>query len=151
MIHQISPLDKEHEEILEQLEEASNKRNDASKAFREILIRFRRHLEEENESIVPLLLYLKERAYRSDVEVDGIFEGAAEKFDKNFEIMIREHRLVQNLLREAEEMLEKSPDERSLKVLRELDHHIELEEEFLYPAGMAAIEIIRLRPKRILS
>lgn len=147
MIHQISTLDREHEEILEQLEDVSHTKSEVSNIFKEVLSKFRHHLEEENESIVPLLSYLKERAYRNRFEADLIFKRAGEKFGQNFEIMIREHRIVQNLLREAQEVLKNFPDERSLNITNELYHHIELEEEFLYPAGKAAIELIKLQAK----
>jgi hemerythrin superfamily protein len=140
-------LGREHEEILEQLEEASAKNTATSKVFREMLGKFRHHLGEENDTIVPLLSYIKERTNGKAVETNGIYFSAEQKFNSNFDIMIKEHRIIQDLISKVQEQLKANPDEQSSNLSKTLLDHIELEEEFLYPAAKTAGEIMRLEKK----
>ena len=142
-----SILDREHEEILAQLEEASAKNTETSKIFREMLAKFRHHLRKENDTIVPLLSYIKERTNGKAVEANEIHFSAEQKFNSNFGMMIKEHRIIQDLISKVQEQLKANPDEQSSNLSKTLLDHIELEEEFLYPAAKTAGEIIRLEQK----
>jgi len=61
--------------------------------------------------------------------------------------MIREHRIVQDLIHKAQDELREKPNKQSSNISEVLLHHIELEEEFLYPAAKAAGELVKIKEK----
>lgn len=148
MAKSLDILEHEHEEILERLEKESNKGGETSRVFAEILSRFTRHLEEENETIVPLLHFIKRRSQGENLVQSLDYNEASNKFQRDFALMMKEHEIIQELIKKAQELSISTPDSESKEVCNELLHHIELEEEFLYPAARVAGELIRLERQR---
>jgi restriction endonuclease Mrr len=126
------------------MESASKGKTETSRIFAEILARFREHMGEENETIVPLLSYLKHRESGECQEDKKALTIARDKFNENYNVMIREHRIIQALVSKVEENLRTHPDELQSRLAEELLKHIELEEGFLYPAARASGEILSL-------
>ncbi len=141
-------LDKEHKELVERLEEASGKGTEAGRVFVDVLGIFRYHLEKENETIVPLLVFLKDRLDEKNQINTAELDEARHRFDDKYCEMIQEHRIMGNLLKKAETALITEEDERSSELIRELMHHVELEEELLYPAAKASGYILKVDETR---
>lgn len=136
-------LDVEHEEILDQLRQATLEKNRSAKKFEEILSNFKNHLEKENYTIVPLLNYNKGRTESKYQLAEVAYLDAAKRFDDSYESMVEEHRLIQRLIREVQSLLQIEGNKKLSNTCNKLLHHIDLEEEFLYPAAKAACENIR--------
>jgi hemerythrin superfamily protein len=144
MAHHSSILDREHDEIIEQLEDASTGDNGTSRLFREMRSKFLTHLEKENETIIPLLSYVKETANGAGIGKNSIYITAGEKFNRESDTMVSEHRTMQNLVGNVMEQLKIHPDGKLSKLARILLEHIEFEEEFLYPSAKMAARTIKL-------
>ncbi len=54
-------LDEEHEELIEMLGEVASEQTEVGRLFSEVFRIFRHHLDKENQTVAPLLAYLKER------------------------------------------------------------------------------------------
>lgn len=144
MVHQSSILDKEHAELLEQLEDASLKNNGVSELFKEMHSKFLVHLAKENETILPLLSYVKAVSDGKVIGEDQNYINAGEKFRKDYDKMVSEHRKMRDLIGKVEEKLKVHPNAQLSKLVGFLLEHIELEEEFLYPSARMAAKTIRL-------
>ncbi len=129
-------LDREHSELLESLQELSSSGGCNSRIFSDILKTFSYHLDREEETVVPLLGYLKCRIDRSCKPDVGKLRSAWDDFTKLHDTMLEEHREIKELLSEVKNQPETSLKEQRL--IRTLEHHVEIEEEILYPASMAA-------------
>ena len=131
-------LDHEHEMLLEELNEVSRIRGEVGQIYSEVLSLFRSHLAEENETIVPLLKYYKNRLEEhGNKDVENL-KLASERFENQFDKMVQEHREISKKLNQILEELNSNPNEAALHLADELTHHVELEEEILYPAALAA-------------
>ena len=83
-------LDHEHELLLEELNEISQQNGRIGHIYSQVLHLFREHLGEENETIVPLLGYLKRRLeefYGKDIH---ILRTASKRFVDTFNGMLEE-------------------------------------------------------------
>ncbi|MHB1708625.1 MAG: hemerythrin domain-containing protein [Thermoplasmataceae archaeon] len=135
-------LDREHKEILEELETVSSENTEAGRVFGEILHIFSRHLDTENETIVPLLNFLGDRLC-GDISVDlDKLNVSNRKFNSNYDEMIREHESISVLIGKAKKTLKTEPDKHAMDLADELIHHVELEEALLYPAAFAAGDLV---------
>ena len=144
MAHHSSILDKEHDELLEQLEDASRENNGLSKLFKEMHTKFLVHLDRENETILPLLSFVKETANGRVIEENQLYQTAGQKFIRDFDKMISEHRIMQELIGKVTEQLKAHPNVQLSNLARALSEHIEIEEEFLYPSAKLAARNIKL-------
>ncbi len=134
-------LDKEHTELLEELQFAAESGGKLGETFSEILSLFSYHLDREEETVVPLLEYLSERTVEGNIaDYAGLIQ-AAEGFDEEYESMIKEHSDLNTLSTEAESMLT-DDTAKFEQLIHKLRHHIALEEEVLYPAAIGAGDII---------
>ncbi len=131
-------LDEEHEELIETLGEVARKKTEAGKLFSEVLVIFSYHLDKENETVAPLLAYLKARLgdYR-DKDKDAL-NLARTKFEDSYPEMMQEHEKMAKLIRRAQDSLKENPDKLASDLAEHLLHHVELEEELLYPAAFAS-------------
>jgi hypothetical protein len=136
-------LDHEHELLLEELNEISQQNGRTGDICSEVLTLFREHLREENETIVPLLGYLKNSLEKIDGKDIPILRTASERFAYNFKRMLEEHREISLKLNLAIGELKLKPDEKALHLAHELIHHVEIEEQILYPAAFAAGDLLR--------
>ena len=137
-------LDHEHELLLEELNEISQQNGRIGDIYSQVLHLFREHLGEENETIVPLLGYLKRRLEKIDGKDIPILRTASERFADNFKrMMLEEHRQISKKLYLAIGELKLNPDEKVLHLAHELIHHVEIEEQILYPAAFAAGDLLR--------
>jgi len=142
-------LDHEHEVLLEELDEVSRRTGRVGQIYSEVLGLFRSHLAEENETIVPLLKYYRERLEEygnKDVEK---LKLASERFENQFDKMVQEHREISRKLNQILEELKRNPDEDEMHLAQELIHHVELEEEILYPAALAAGDLIEFEREHL--
>ena len=57
--------------------------------------------------------------------------------------MLEEHRQISLKLKLAIGELKLNPDEKALHLAHELIHHVEIEEQILYPAAFAAGDLLR--------
>ena len=144
MAHHSSILDKEHDELLEQLEDASRENNGLSKLFKEMHTKFLVHLDKENDTILPLLSYVKEVADGRVIGENQLYRTAGQKFIGDYDKMISEHRIMQDLIGKVTEQLKVHPNVQMSNLARALLEHIEIEEEFLYPAAKMAAKNIKL-------
>ncbi len=142
MIETHSILDHEHEMLLEELDEVSRRNGRIGQLYSEVLGLFKPHLAEEKETIVPLLKYNKDRLEEfENKDVENLKQASA-RFESHFDRMISEHREISRKLNEILDELRTDPDEGALHLAHELIHHVELEEEILYPAAFAAGDLI---------
>lgn len=135
-------LDHEHETLLEKLDEVSRSNSRTGEIYSEVLRLFRAHLDEENETIVPLLGYLKNRLGEFDNSDVEPLKLASARFEDHFDQMLEEHKEISRQIGLALDELKINPDEDALHLARELLHHVELEEEVLYPAAFASGDLI---------
>ena len=137
-----SILDHEHEMLLEELDEASRATGRVGQLYSEVLGLFRPHLAEENETIVPLLKYNRNRLEEFENKDVENLKVASTRFENHFDRMIEEHREISRKLNQILEELKSNPDENAKHLAHELIHHVELEEEILYPAAFAAGDLL---------
>ena len=137
-----SILDHEHEMLLEELDEVSRKEGRVGQLYSEVLGLFRPHLEEENVTIVPLLKYNRDRLEEFENRDIELLKLASARFENHFDRMVAEHREISRRLNLILDELKSNPDEGAEQLAQELIHHVELEEEILYPAAFAAGDLI---------
>lgn len=142
MTEKHSILDHEHEMLLEELDEVSRRSGRIGQIYSEVLTLFRAHLAEENETIVPLLRYNKERLEEFENKDVENLKLASARFENHFDRMVGEHREISRKLNHVLDELKSSPDEGAKQLAQELIHHVELEEEILYPAAFAAGDLL---------
>lgn len=135
-------LDEEHEELIETLGEVAREKTEVGRLFSEVLGIFRTHLNRENETIIPLLGYLKDRLGRYDAGAKEALTIARVKFEDSYSEMIREHEDMAKLIRSAQDLLKSTPDKLASDLAEHLLHHVELEEELLYPAAFASGDLV---------
>ncbi|QRF76466.1 Hemerythrin HHE cation binding domain protein [Thermoplasmatales archaeon] len=135
-------LDEEHEELIEALGEVAREKTEVGRLFSEVLGIFRTHLNRENETIIPLLGYLKDRLGGYDADGKEALNIARMKFEDSYPEMIQEHEDMAKLIRSAQELLKNTPDRLASDLAGHLLHHVELEEELLYPAAFASGDLV---------
>jgi iron-sulfur cluster repair protein YtfE (RIC family) len=137
-------LDREHSELLEQMSEIAAGKGKVAELYGEILSIFSYHLDKEEETVIPLLAYLKSRSTaRSEVGFHDL-ESASRKFIGDAEEMISEHREMAQIIEKVASAKESGSSQKAAEIGRSLLHHVELEEEILYPAAEAACELLAL-------
>ena len=135
-------LENEHEELLELLGEIARKKTEVGHLFSEVLRIFRYHLVKENESVVPLLAYMKDRLGEYKGNEKNFLNLARAKLEDLYPEMISEHNEMGKLIRLAQIKLEEEQDKLASKLAEQLLHHVELEEELLYPAAFASGDLV---------
>lgn len=135
-------LDHEHEMLLEELDGVTRRNDRVGEIYSEVLRLFRTHLTEESETVVPLLRYLKDRLGVFDNNAVESLRLASARFEDHFDRMLEEHGEISRQINLAIEELKIHPDEIALHLAHELLHHVELEEEVLYPAAFASGDLI---------
>ncbi len=135
-------LDEEHEELKEMLVEAAHKNTEAGRIFSEVFRIFRHHLDKENETVVPLLAYLKDRLGDFMVKDKEALNLARAKFVETYPEMMREHEEMAKLIRSSQDLLKNNTDRFSADLAEHILHHVELEEELLYPAAFASGDLV---------
>lgn len=140
MTERISFLDREHGEILEKLHHASDIEGETGSAFGDILKIFSYHLDREEATVVPLLRYLSERTFEErDIDFNEL-ENASMDFESQYDTMLEEHGRMVELMAGIER---KSVGKREVSdLVEELKRHIEIEEEFMYPAAVGAMDLV---------
>ncbi len=128
--------------LLEELDEVSRKAGKVGQLYSDVLGLFRPHLAEENETIVPLLKYNRDRLEEFENKDVEPLKLASARFENHFDRMIEEHREISRKLNQILDELKSNPDEDAKHLAHELIHHVELEEEILYPAAFAAGDLL---------
>lgn len=137
MIDHISFLDREHTELLEKLQQYALNKGRLGTIFSQILAIFSYHLDREEETVIPLLAYLKERMGRKKRPNLEYFRKISSEFDNEFENMIKEHLQIEDLCQDAITLA--GTDCIEIHDLSgSLRRHMLLEEQLLYPAAQAA-------------
>lgn len=142
MTETINIMDREHEELLKKLERFSQLNGLPGEVFTEVAVLFRTHMREENQTILPLLGYLRSRLEEFEVKDITSLKTAASRFENHYDQMLEEHREISRLLKMAMDTLMNSGEEEPMHLVRELLHHVQLEEEILYPAAFAAGDLV---------
>lgn len=144
MREKTSFLDKEHTHLLEEIQELSMSDGATGESFKSLMSTFSAHLDREEETVMPLLEYLRNWASGNvQMEIDSV-PTASRDFQKEYGTMIAEHKEISAMLNS----IERSDSVRVRGVsdlIGELRHHVEIEEEILYPAALAAGELFKLR------
>lgn len=139
----LSILDREHKHLLEEIQELSGCDGELGETFREVGKEFSSHLHKEEETVVPLLEYLGNRSEPNQRSLIGNVAVASENFQMEYQSMLEEHQHL-GLILETVDKLGTTPNTRALGLVHELQHHIAIEEEILYPAALAAGDLFRL-------
>lgn len=135
-------LDEEHEELLEMLGEIARQKTEAGRLFSEVLRIFKYHLGRENETIAPLLAYLKGRLGGYKGKEKESLNHARTMFEDSYPAMMQEHEEMAKSIRLAQAFLKDNPDRLASDLAERLLHHVELEEELLYPAAFASGDLV---------
>ena len=136
---EIDALRSEHSHLLEKINDLAQRESGSSKIFKELRELSYLHVEREQETIIPLLRYLKLR-----------LDGKTEKYPPNplelrnrmilgYGALIEDHVHIMNLLEEA---FHETYQVEVTEFVKNIAHHIALEEQVLYPAAMVAVDLI---------
>ena len=135
-------LKQTHIRLILDLQAISQGRTSVSAAFEEILRIFEYHLEREEYTTYPLLNFLLQRSKDGEIiNVDCVVR-AWEGFNAEYEQMLSEHQQLISLLNKAEEFPGFRHNAFARDLVDEIRTHIALEEQVLFPAVMAAGELI---------
>ena len=135
-----SMLNEEHTELLSRISEMSGISGEPGRLFAKILEIFSGHLDREEETVIPLVIYLEERIEGS-AQADESLGKYANDFRTEYPTMISEHREMDGMMKQIESI---SSSDDAAKLIREIRHHVRMEEEILYPAAMAAADMVSL-------
>ena len=135
-------IENEHLELLESIRYASKEATEAGNLYSQILSLFEKHMDKERKTVFPLLGYLSDRLLsKSMIDKSKLIE-ARDAFENEYEHMLEEHLAISSLLQKVIEngIRRKATD--SVELAEKLLHHVELEEEMLYPAAFASGDLI---------
>ncbi len=135
-------LDREHTEILEELQAASLTEGSTKKIFSEMLSIFSYHLDREEETVMPLLHYLSERVTQNHGLDYALLRLQAHELKTEFDSMLSEHQKLSDLASLAGKLFSSDSGE-EIELLGKLKHHMLTEEEILYPAAEGAVELLK--------
>ncbi len=142
-----SILDEEHEELIGMLVEVAGKHTEVGRLFSEVLRIFRYHLDKENETVLPLLSYLKERLGNHNGNNKEALKLAWIEFKNDYPEMMHEHQEMGKLLERASNFMRINSDKAAMDLAEHLLNHVDFEEEILYPAAFASGKLIELEMK----
>lgn len=111
-------------------------------AFPKLLALFRAHLDKENQTVAPLLGYLLNRQEGHEQVDAAALKMANSKLGALYKELMDEHAEIKELLGKVNEVQMDDQRVAADSLVRELLHHIRLEEEIIYPAALAARELI---------
>lgn len=132
-------LEKEHARFNSMILELSEYETNCSKFFMELFKIVKRHYIKEEAVLLPLLAYMDSRL-KSGVEVDPApLEESYLQFLQNYEALIDDHNNMRKMLDEA---MNQTYRVEVQTLIGEILHHIQMEEEIVYPAAVAAGEIL---------
>lgn len=142
MAETIKAVTIEHEKLLEDLDDLSRTSGKVGEIYSDVLVLFRAHLERENETVLPLLGYLKSRLKGFNVESMEPLRIASSKLEDHFDQMLIAHKEISRLLDLVSEELKAEPNDAAGCLAKGLRAHIALEEEVSYPAAFAASDLL---------
>lgn len=139
-------MKEEHTRLLVDLQTMSVGRTSLNAVFEEILRVFEYHLDREEETTLPLLAFLEQRSTFGSFQKMNpeILKSAWDLFKNEVKTMLTEHRDILRLIEKAEELPGFSQNAYARDVSEAIRNHIRLEEKILYPAAMAAGELLEL-------
>lgn len=131
----------EHSELMVLLYTAEQESHDSSGIIREVTNIFSAHADREEETLIPVLQFMKEW-YSGSKEVNVSFlKGKAKEFEVEKNTMINEHAIILKLFDEINIKDEKNSCE--LNNLRSfMKRHSTIEEYYFYPIATSACNII---------
>lgn len=132
----------EHTGLLMDLKALSKGDTSFSSLFMEVLRIFRYHLDREEHTTIPLLRFLGQRNNGGGKPDTGDLRMKWRTFSMEYDIMISEHQQIISLLEKLDDFPDFSQDAMARDVAGELRHHVALEEQVLYPAAMAAGDLL---------
>ena len=129
-------LDEEHEELIEMLGEVARKKTETGRLFSEVLRIFRYHLDKENETVGPLLAYLRERLGEYMTKDKESLNHARTMFEDSYPAMMREHEEMAKLFKILGNVPTKRTDDEKRELFSDLlellTEHNSYEESFIY-------------------
>lgn len=133
-------LDKNHEELLVKVRELSEKGGVKAQLYSELLDALTINVAREEVLLSPLIEYLKCRGgEHCDIKL-GVISDHAYFFSMARDSMQRAMGNIGKLAQELERGVMSGSDE--AQTLNELREHLEIDSEFVYPAGMAAKSLL---------
>lgn len=140
-----SLLDREHSELLEKLQELSGRSDGFGRVFENVLKIFSYHLDREEETVMPLLDYISRRTENRRLIDTLMLQRAWEGFTREYDNMVNEHNQMTKLLNEVEDIYPIEGEDEVSRVIRDLKHHMEIEDELLYPAAFTVKDLLERR------
>ncbi|MCL4328508.1 MAG: hemerythrin domain-containing protein [Candidatus Thermoplasmatota archaeon] len=150
MESETSYLDNEHTELLEGMQNLSACDTEVGHAFKDIARVFSYHLDREESTVIPLLKYLRRKAEGECESSRERLLAASENFHVEYDSMLKEHGEIEKLLGSVESIgvgMERSVSD----LIHDLRHHVEIEEEILYPAALAAGNLFMMEKDSIIQ
>ncbi|QRF76464.1 hypothetical protein Thermo_01986 [Thermoplasmatales archaeon] len=129
-------LDKSHAELVKKVKTLSENGGDKEALYRELLDSLTTNVAKEEVLLYPLMKYLKCRGDKHCAEQLGLISNNAYFFSKARDSMQQVMESMMKLVQKLEKGANQGSDE-SL-TLRELREHLEIDNAFVYPAGMGA-------------
>lgn len=135
-------IEVEHQQFLEEIMIASQKREESGALFGKVLRIYRRHMDLETRTVFPLLVYLSDRLMsKSRIDKSKLIE-ARDGFETLYDQMLREHHEISDLLKQVIALKIREEEDSLRRLAEKLLQHVELEEEILYPAAFASGDLI---------
>ena len=138
MTQRESFLNEEHTELLNEISEMSAATGETGKLFSQLLNIFSGHLDREEETVLPLLRYLHDSVEGPAEASDGLFK-AGKDFRVEYETMENEHKAMDKIMNVIESS---GAAGKVMELIWHIRHHVTLESEIIYPAAMAAANMV---------
>ncbi|MCL6090226.1 MAG: hemerythrin domain-containing protein [Candidatus Thermoplasmatota archaeon] len=138
---EIDALRSEHSYLLEKINDLAQREAGSSKIFIELRKLSYLHIEREQETIIPLLRYLKYRLDGKNKKYSPDLNEIRNKMILGYGELIEDHINIMNLLEEA---FHETYQVEVMEFVKNIAHHIALEEQIFYPAAMAAVDLIMI-------
>lgn len=138
----LSFLETEHQELLEEIVNASKQRSESADIFGRVLKIYRKHLDQEKVTVFPLLIYLRDRLRSNSVIEKSTLLEARDRFENFHEEMQMEHTEMSDLLKRILKTELHAQNSKAKSLAERILCHVEMEEEVIYPAAFASGDLI---------
>ncbi|MDW5563540.1 MAG: hypothetical protein SA339_09970 [Methanomassiliicoccus sp.] len=136
-------LREEHAHIIEVMESASREGGTIGPAATAVLAVLRPHLEKEEQIALPPLGMLTLSSEGTAQEVEETI-ALSQRFSDDLSRMLEEHVIIGEKLQVLSVEAENAARKEYATIARELDRHMRLEEEIIYPAALLIGSYLRL-------
>lgn len=142
-------LDEEHEELMNSFRECSKRKGETGKTILQLLEVLEPHFEKEQRVVMPLLGSISDLVSGERISNLNEIAGAQAPLLKEYAQMFEDHKMVRELIANAEKAAKKEGSEDVIELLKGLAHHARIEEEVLYPSALLAGTLAKcLQPRQ---